>query len=142
MPDEQHQSAERLLLGMARFGLRVTQAMEAATDQPDLVTNSPILVMSLLDLEGPARPGAISDAIGLTSGGTTKLLDRMEQAGLVERSYGAVESDHRGVVVALTASGRRLLRTATGALLAELPASRELVKQIVELSESIGPGAR
>lgn len=133
-----HANAERLLLSLARFGLEVTKSMTAATEEPEFVTNTPLLVLCLLDLEGPERPGAIGELVGLTSGGTTKLLDRMENAGLIKRSYGAIDTDHRGVQVALTAKGRRVLRAATGALVAHLPETVDVVKEITSLVESIG----
>lgn len=136
--DPDRASAERLLLHLARFGSSVSKAMADATEQPEFVTNAPLLVLCLLDLEGPERPGAIGELVGLTSGGTTKLLDRMETAGLIKRSYGAIEADHRGVQVVLTAKGRRLLQTATGSLIEHLPETADMVKEVVTLMESLG----
>ena len=137
MPDARHRNAERLLLQFARFGSAVSDSLVAATNQPDFVTNAPILVLSLLDLDGPTRPGAIAEVVGLTSGGTTKLLDRMESAGLIQRTYGAIDNDHRGVQVELTRGGRTLLREATAALLAHLPDATATVKEIVSLMEEL-----
>jgi len=134
---EQALQAERLLLQMASLGNQVSTAMARATGTPDVVTNTPLLVLCLLDLDGPARPSVISGVVGLTTGGTTKLLDRLEDAGLIHRSYGAIESDHRGVEVALTAKGRRTLRAATGALVEHLPDLSELVKSIVASLETL-----
>ena len=74
-------------------------------------------------------------AQGLTSGGTTKLLDRMEEAGLIRRAYGVFDDDHRGVQVSLTPRGRKLLRTAAGALVDHLPDVSSLVKNIVATLE-------
>lgn len=137
MSEPRHETAERLLLQFARFGSAVTETLVEATNEPDFVTNAPILVLCLLDLDGPARPGAIADVVGLTSGGTTKLLDRMETAGLIHRVYGAIDTDHRGVQVELTARGRTLLRQATAALLEHLPHATATVKEIVSLVEQI-----
>lgn len=135
--DDHHESAERLLLNLARFGSSVTRAMSESIQQPEFLANNPLLVLCLLDLEGPERPGVIGELVGLTSGGTTKLLDRMESAALIKRSYGSIEADHRGVEVALTAKGRRLLRAATVALVEHLPDTTDLVKEIVALMESV-----
>jgi DNA-binding MarR family transcriptional regulator len=137
MSDARHESAERLLLQLARFGSSVSDSLVQTTNEPDFVTNAPILVLCLLDLDGPARPGAIADVVDLTSGGTTKLLDRMEAAGLIHRVYGAIDSDHRGVQVELTARGRRLLRQATEALLDHLPDATATIKEIVSLMDQI-----
>jgi DNA-binding MarR family transcriptional regulator len=137
MSEALHENAERLLLQFARFGSEVTRSMAAATNEPDFVTNAPLLVLCLLDLDGPTRPGAIAEVVGLTSGGTTKLLDRMEGAGLLHRTYGAIHTDHRGVQVELTARGRTLLRHATAALLAHLPDASATVKEIVFLMDEL-----
>ena len=137
MTSENHEHAERLLLQFARFGSEVSKALADATAQPEFVTNAPVLVLCLLDLDGPARPGEIATVVGLTSGGTTKLLDRMEGAGLIERTYGAIDDDHRGVMVSLTSAGRKLLRAATAALVAYLPDASHTVKEIASLIERI-----
>jgi DNA-binding MarR family transcriptional regulator len=131
------QSAEQLLLQMSSFGQGVSDSMGEATGRPDLMGNTPLRVLCLLDLDGPARPSAISEAVGLTSGGMTKLLDRLEAAGLVERSYGVITTDHRGVSVALTGEGRRTIRLAAEALIDHLPDVSEMVKSIVSLLESL-----
>jgi DNA-binding MarR family transcriptional regulator len=47
----------------------------------------------------------------LTSGGMTRLVDRMEDAGLVERRH--CPSDRRAIWVAMTAEGARRLEEAT-----------------------------
>jgi DNA-binding MarR family transcriptional regulator len=111
--------------------------MAASTDTPEFLSNAPLLVLCLLDLEGPERPGVIGGVVGLTSGGTTKLLDRMESAGLIHRSYGAIDGDNRGVKVELTARGRSLLRSATRSMVAFLPEAKSLVKDIVALLEEL-----
>lgn len=135
---DQTLQAERLVLQMASLGSGISAAMAEAIGSPEFVTNAPLLVLCLLDLDGPARPSAIAGVVGLTSGGTTKLLDRLEEAGLIERSYGAIETDHRGVQVAVTAAGRRTLRTAAGALVEHLPDVSDLVANIVALLDDLG----
>ena len=137
MADDEHASAERLLLEFARFGASVTRALVAATNQPEFVTNAPLLVLCLLDLDGPTRPSAISGVVGLTSGGTTKLLDRMEAAKLIRRTYGVIEGDNRGVRVELTGGGRKLLRQATSALVEHMPNATTTTKEIVSLMNQI-----
>jgi DNA-binding MarR family transcriptional regulator len=132
---EMQELAERLVLEMASFGSGVSKAMADATGSPDFVANAPLLVLCLLDLDGPARPSAIGAVVGLTSGGTTKLLDRMEEAGLIRRAYGVFDDDHRGVQVTLTPRGRKLLRTAAGALVDHLPDVASVVKNIVATLE-------
>lgn len=132
---EQHVLAERLVLELASFGSGVSKAMADATESPEFVTNAPLQVLCLLDLDGPARPSAIGSVVGLTSGGTTKLLDRMEEAGLIQRAYGVFDDDHRGVEVTLMPRGAELLRAAAGALVDHLPDVAGVVKSIVTTLE-------
>jgi DNA-binding MarR family transcriptional regulator len=61
--------------------------------------------------EGGLTPGQLLHSIVLTSGGMTGRLDRLEQQGLVKRSPDP--GDRRGVIVQLTAKGRRAIDAAT-----------------------------
>jgi DNA-binding MarR family transcriptional regulator len=62
-------------------------------------------------------PGALAASMMLSTGGTTARLDRLEKAGLVERSPSP--SDRRGILVRLTPHGLDLVDQAVGAGLAE-----------------------
>ncbi|MEQ0564758.1 MarR family transcriptional regulator [Amycolatopsis sp. NEAU-NG30] len=53
--------------------------------------------LSLLDLEGPLTSGELSARTGLTTGATTRLIDRLERAGYVRRA--ADPADRRKVLV-------------------------------------------
>jgi DNA-binding MarR family transcriptional regulator len=64
------------------------------------------LTLATLAAWGETRPGQLSEELGLTSGGTTYLVDQLESAGLVERLYGTVPEDRRAVVIRLTPSGQ------------------------------------
>jgi MarR family transcriptional regulator, organic hydroperoxide resistance regulator len=55
--------------------------------------------LHLLQLVGPMTPGRIADRTGLSTGGVTVLLDRLEQAGYVRRERNP--DDRRSVVVHL-----------------------------------------
>jgi DNA-binding MarR family transcriptional regulator len=76
-------------------------------------------VLATLRRSGPPydlSPGALGASMMLSSGGTTARLDRLEKAGLVQRA--ADPNDRRGVLVRLTAPGRRLVDEAVAAGLA------------------------
>lgn len=60
--------------------------------------------------EGGLRVGELADRLGVDETTATRLADRLENAGLAERSR-AVD-DRRVTVVALTRDGRRLARAA------------------------------
>jgi DNA-binding MarR family transcriptional regulator len=76
-------------------------------------------VLATLRRTGPPfrlRPTEFSSALMLTSSGTTKRLDRLEQAGLIQRA--ADPDDRRGILITLTDAGRELIDSVTEAHLA------------------------
>ena len=76
-------------------------------------------VLATLRRTGPPyqlRPTEFTDALMLTSSGTTKRLDRLEQAGLIARSPDP--QDRRAILITLTDAGRELIDAATDAHLA------------------------
>ena len=135
MGETSEHSTARLMLLLAEFGETVSQAMKEATGEPDLVGNAPIRVLATLDLSGPQRPADLAELSGMSSGGLSKLLDRMEEAGAIERVQGAVPGDRRGVLVSLTERGQVLLRTFTEELALRLPATKRLVAEIAAVLE-------
>ena len=73
-------------------------------------------VLATLRRVGPPyrlRPTDFTSSLMLTSSGTTKRLDRLEQAGLIMR--GPDPEDRRGTLITLTAAGRRLIDSVTQA---------------------------
>ncbi|MTD14825.1 MarR family transcriptional regulator [Nakamurella sp. YIM 132087] len=94
---------------------------------------------------GPCTAGELATATGLRPAATTALIDRLVQAGFVERSPS--EADRRQVLVRMTedgyrrvgefygplvADGQQLLRKLT---IAELTAMREHLEAITALTE-------
>ena len=57
--------------------------------------------------EGPLRMGELAKAVGLSPGGATKLMDRLVEAGLVERI--ACPTDRRASHVQLVPAGEEML---------------------------------
>jgi DNA-binding MarR family transcriptional regulator len=73
-------------------------------------------VLATLRRSGPdhrLRPTDLTDATMLTSSGTTKRLDKLEQAGLIQREPDP--DDRRGTLITLTEAGRKLIDAVTGA---------------------------
>ena len=62
------------------------------------------------------RPSDFTGSLMLTSSGTTKRLDRLERAGLVERAPDP--DDRRGVIITLTEAGHELIDRVTEAHMA------------------------
>jgi DNA-binding MarR family transcriptional regulator len=76
-------------------------------------------VLATLRRTGPPyrlRPSEFTGALMLTSSGTTKRLDRLEQAGLITREPDP--QDRRGTLITLTDAGHRLIDSVTEAHLA------------------------
>ncbi|MFC5885544.1 MarR family transcriptional regulator [Kitasatospora sp. CM 4170] len=56
-----------------------------------------LYALNILQLTGPMTPGELGTRTGLTTGPTTRLIDRLEQAGYVRRA--ADPGDRRKVIV-------------------------------------------
>lgn len=65
--------------------------------------------LNLLDLIGPMTPGALGHLSGLSSGGVTVVLDRLEKAGYIRRSSNP--SDRRSVLVGIVPARKRKVTT-------------------------------
>ena len=86
---------------LARSGIRLGHVLKEISASGD-VTEA-LALMALAD-GTDSRPTQIGEQVGLSSGGTTKVLDRLETSGLIERSFGT-PGDRRGVSVRLTSAG-------------------------------------
>ena len=90
-------------------------------------------VLATLRRIGPPyrmRPTEFASALMLTSSGTTKRLDRLEQAGLIAREPDP--EDRRGTLISLTAPGHRLIDGVTEAHLAN---ERRLVSALTDAEQ-------
>jgi len=94
---------------------------------------------------GELRMGELARRLGLEVSTVTRLVDKLEHAGLAERRAGA--ADRRSITVALTAEGRQVaerLRESRAKFMAEVlevlePAERrELVKLMAKVSSALG----
>ena len=99
----------RMLMAMARAGIEINTVL-ASTYGSDLpVRNSTMLVMLQLQSEGRQRPNELATAAGMTSGGMSKVIDHLEDAGIVIRLEDPYDPDGRSVYVELTPQGQRTL---------------------------------
>jgi DNA-binding MarR family transcriptional regulator len=76
-------------------------------------------VLATLRRSGPPfalRPSDLTGTLMLTSSGTTKRLDKLEEAGLIAR--GPDPDDRRAILITLTPSGKDLIDGVTAAHLA------------------------
>jgi DNA-binding MarR family transcriptional regulator len=130
-------AAERAanLLGALALALtdRTTAAIAAATGHAE--TGAAALSALHHFLDGPSID-RLRQVLGLTSSGTVRLVDKLEQAGYVRRGAG---TDGRATVVRLTPAGRRMARKVSaargqvlGAALDPLdPAERDRLTELV-----------
>jgi DNA-binding MarR family transcriptional regulator len=130
--DSQLRDLESVMLIIGRIGRELTEAI-GSVGGVDLTGNAPIITLFALDLDGPKRPTDLQHVTGLTSGGVSKLLDRLEAAGLVTREWGAIAEDRRAAVVRLTSQGRRTAREIAGAIDERRESVRTLVAELSRL---------
>jgi DNA-binding MarR family transcriptional regulator len=80
-----------------RFQRDLAALVEPDPDVPAL------LLLRHLGFRGPQRPATLSEELGMTRSNVSKIVQRLESAGLVARLDHP--DDQRGVTVALTAEG-------------------------------------
>jgi DNA-binding MarR family transcriptional regulator len=76
-------------------------------------------MLRLLHLEQGVRVGDLGEALGLTTAGTTRMLDKLETLGYASRSRDQA-SDQRQVYVTLTPAGQQALENAEAVFLARV----------------------
>jgi DNA-binding MarR family transcriptional regulator len=92
----------RALIAVRDYGIHLTQFRHAVDEAAGLnATDSECL--RLLFLKGVATPSELARHTGLTSGATTAMLDRLENAGLIERRPNL--EDRRGTLIFPQKSG-------------------------------------
>jgi len=123
---------EDALFVLSRAGQRITADFDAAPGDMDLASNRVVVALIMLRRDGPQRPTRIAGECGLTSGGATKLLTRLERRGLVVRRSGMVPDDGRAVVISITPAGRSLLKEILEVV---SPRIDELIRSIVKIGE-------
>ncbi len=64
-------------------------------------------VLNLLDLFGPTTPGGLAQLTGLSSGGMTVVIDRLEKARYLERERNP--KDRRSVIVRFASAPKRTI---------------------------------
>ena len=98
-----------LLETHARLTRVLGAELEAACDLP--LTWYDVMIHLGRSPDGHLTMSRLAAEVSLTSGGITRLVDRMVDAGYVERS--SCPTDRRSVYVALTPAGTRKLEEAT-----------------------------
>jgi DNA-binding MarR family transcriptional regulator len=106
--DERVQLFGLLLETNARLSRRLGLRLEEACELP--LAWFEVLLQLRTSPDGRLKMNQVADAIVHSTGGTTRLVDRLEEAGLVERQL--CPSDRRAIHVAITAQGNAKLDVA------------------------------
>jgi DNA-binding MarR family transcriptional regulator len=122
-------AALRVLTILGHLGLTINDALVAELG-PGLVDNAQILVLAKLGLGDPLRPADVIAFTGMSSGGVTKLLDRLERGGLIRREFGVIPGDRRGTRLALTPDGERAAARCADALRRRLDTLTDAMEQL------------
>src|SRR3954452_8602610 len=92
----------------ARLRLSATRLARILRQQADLgLTPSQITALATIAREGPLTLGALADSEHVTPPSMTKVVEKLESMGLIERRADSV--DRRRVLAAATAAGQALL---------------------------------
>ena len=123
------------MLRLTDFGRVVSEALRQVEGGAGATDNISIVLMCNLELDGPMRPNRIMEITGLSSGGVTKVVTRLETAGLVARENQALTDDRRAVSVSLTNEGHTVLRDFAHVLDARIADSAVLLRELNRLVE-------
>jgi DNA-binding MarR family transcriptional regulator len=133
--------------GLLRVHARMTAALDAELRaEHGLPLSSYEVLLFLADApDGRMRMSELADGVLLSRSGLTRLVDRMEGAGLLRRER--CEDDARGYHAAITDKGRTLFERARRTHLDGVRArfldrlSRAELRTLGELWEKVAPGA-
>jgi len=109
------QSTAEIVRSLAQMGQQLGHAITAFHPEGNILDVAAVTTVLAIDEAQECRPGYLADRMRISSGGMTRLLDRLERAGLVHRSYGTPATDRRGSFVHLTESGTEVARRAADA---------------------------
>lgn len=127
----------RALNAIREYGVQLTQFRNAVNEGAGLNATD-MECLRLLFLEGVSTPSRLARQTGLTSGAATAMLDRLEQAGLIERRSNP--ADRRGTLIVPTelssekmASWFASARKAQAELIAQFsPGELEVIADVFE----------
>ncbi len=106
-----------LLVAVARLAITQTRAAGTAAKVAGINPTS-YAILSELTLDGWLTNGQIAERLGMSTGGVTPALDRLERTAFIERTPNP--ADRRSSVVSITPSGEAAMRIAANVLADEL----------------------
>jgi MarR family transcriptional regulator, organic hydroperoxide resistance regulator len=95
---------------LVRLEIEIWNAVDARLKEDHGLPLTHFEPMSVIDGMGACRVFDIASELGITTGGASKLVDRIEEDGLLRRRPNP--DDRRSSLLELTAEGERLLKSA------------------------------
>lgn len=120
-------TAQALVI-LADSGRAITEIVQSRNGHDALAGNMAMMAAALIWLNGPMRPGELAEALHITTGGSTKIVSRLEEGGVVSKEPEG--DDGRAVVVSLTEEGKRSMASVLSAV---APTIRDLVVKLEDL---------
>ncbi|MCB0911100.1 MAG: MarR family transcriptional regulator [Propionibacteriaceae bacterium] len=109
-------SVMEVLGAMAAAGSRYIEAATARVAPRGVTDFNERSVLGLLAAYGPTRPNHLARALELTTGGCSRIVDRLSGLGLVVRIADVLADDKRAVAVQLTPDGEQVAGELAAAL--------------------------
>jgi DNA-binding MarR family transcriptional regulator len=104
-PSSEKRQVFEELLNEVRRSQNATDRYDQAVADAVGLNRTDMRCVDILDREGPATAGQLAEAMGLTTGGMTTVIDRLERAGYARRVRDP--SDRRRVLVELAPEALR-----------------------------------
>jgi DNA-binding MarR family transcriptional regulator len=133
--------ALQFLIRTGQLGEAISAGIAARVGDREIVGNLTVILVAQLYLRGQLRPVEIQEIAGLSSGGVTKLLDRMEDLGLISRAHGQVASDRRAITVTLTDDGRRIARLLAVGLIDRIADVQLTLRELADAADGVAATA-
>jgi DNA-binding MarR family transcriptional regulator len=120
---------------LAELGNEWSSAIRQTAQYDVIAENLGMVVMCRLAREDRLRPVQLQESLAITSGGVSKLLDRLEAAGVVARLGTKPEDDLRGVEIVLTRKGSSVLGDVLSAI---APSAAAVVGELQRIAAESG----
>lgn len=107
---------------LRRLSVVFVQVAAERSAAHDAFSKQDLLTLGVLGIRGPSRMGEIADHLGLVRGAVTAIVDRLEEAGVVQRRRS--DTDRRVWLVELTTAGQDVFE-------ADSEAYRQVAKEML-----------
>lgn len=125
--------ATRLLVRSANM---LESRINAVLEPMGIHIHEYLALMVIKSEGGPIRPTELSDTLGISRPQITRLLDTLEQRGLIVRKHST--TDRRALMLSLSAKGKRQLESASSTVhKAYLTSWQQGVKQLPSLLKGL-----